>query len=211
MAWHISRVHSSSDDEVSVSFEPVSQLQGDWAAAAVPRGLHVSLRITLGATLLQSLQTHNHGNAPFELSQALHSYYAVSHAQHVAIEGIQGLRYTDRLRALTHHLQRTPFVLNDACDRTYEQPLETLDLRMHRYTLVDPDWQRRIDIDAVGSRSVVVWNPGRDKVRNMSDLPNESWPDFMCIEAANAGPDVIHLQPGESHTLAQHLRLTVTP
>ena len=205
LTWQISAIHTSSDDEMSVSLEPVLQLQGNLAATGVPVGLHVSLSITLGVTLRQTLHTHNHGQAPFVLSQALHSYYAVSQAQRVAIEGLQGLTYTDRLRDLTQDVQRTPFALDQACDRTYEHPVQTPVLRKHRYTLTDPDWQRSIVIDVEGSSSVVVWNPGSENARKMPDIPDEGWPGFMCIEATNAGPDVIHLQPGEAHHLTQHL------
>ncbi len=210
LAWQISAIHSCSDEQVSLSFEPVMPTPSIWSAAGIPAGLHVSLRLTLGETLQQTLLTHNHGNAAFELSQALHSYYAVSHAKRIAIEGIQGLSYTDRLRELMQDVQRTPFTLGPACDRTYEHPLPTTTSRNHRYTLVDPDWQRSIVIDVAGSRSVVVWNPGRETARHMPDVPDEGWPDFMCIEATNAGPDVISLQPGEEHALTQHLQLVAS-
>lgn len=211
MAWQISAIHSSTDDEVSVSFEPVISSDSLLSAAGVPHGLHVSLRVTLSETLHQSLHTHNLGNTAFVLSQALHSYYAVSDAQRIAIEGIQGLIYTDRLRDLAKDVQRTPFALDQACDRTYEQLLEANASRQHRYTLVDPDWQRSIVIDVAGSRSVVVWNPGQKNARSMPDVPDDGWPDFMCIEAANAGPDVVHLQAGENHALTQLLSVTATP
>jgi len=204
--WQISALHCCSDDEISLTLQPILPPENLLAAAAIPAGLHVSLCITLGQTLSQTLQTHNHGSAPFELSQALHSYYAVSHAQRVAIEGLQGLTYTDRLRDLTQDVQRSPFALDHACDRTYAHPLDVTAQRNHRYTLVDAAWQRRIVIDVEGSRSVVVWNPGQETTRNIADVPDDKWPDFMCIEATNAGPDVIHLQPGESHALSQHLR-----
>ena len=205
LTWQISAIQTSTDDEVSLSLEPVLQPQGHLASAGLPEGLHVSLSITLGATLRQTLHTHNQGRAPFVLSQALHSYYAVSHAQRVAIEGIQGLTYTDRLRDLTQDVQRTPFALEQACDRTYEHPVQTPVLRQYRYTLTDPGWQRNTVIDVEGSSSVVVWNPGSENARNIPDIPDEAWPDFMCIEATNAGPDVIHLQPGEAHHLTQQL------
>ena len=208
LAWQISAIHICTDDEISISLEPVLQLQGNLAAAGVAAGLQVSLHLTLGETLQQTLHTQNLGNGPFVLSQALHSYYAVSHAQKIAIEGIQGLTYTDRLRELAQHVQRAPFVLEQACDRTYDHHLEVNASRLHRYTLVDPDWQRSIVIDVAGSQSVVVWNPGLENARYMPDVPNAGWPNFMCIEAANAGPDVVHLQAGENHTLTQHLRVT---
>ena len=210
MAWQFSAIHTSTDDKVSVSFEPVISSESLLSAAGVPQGLHVSLWVTLGETMRQTLHTRNLGSTAFVLSQALHSYYAVSDAQRIAVEGIQGLSYTDRLRDLSKDLQRTPFALDRACDRTYEQLLEANASRQHRYTLVDPDWQRSIVIDVAGSRSVVVWNPGQKNTRNMPDVPDDGWPDFMCIEAANAGPDVVHLQAGENHALTQLLSVTAT-
>ena len=210
LTWQITAIQTSTDDEVSLTFEPVIPSPSLLAAAGVPVELRVSLQVTLGETLQQTLHTRNLSKVPFELSQALHSYYAVSQAQRVSINGIQGLTYTDRLRDSTQDVQRAPFALGQACDRTYEHSLEVSTSRSHRYTLVDPGWQRSIVIDVEGSRSVVVWNPGCENARLMPDVPDAGWPDFMCIEAANAGADVIHLQPGEDHALTQHLRVSLT-
>jgi glucose-6-phosphate 1-epimerase len=209
LTWQISTIHNCIDDEVSVSFEPAEPLRSH-GLAGVPSGLQVSLRVTLGQTLRQTLHTHNLGSAPFQLTQALHSYYAVSQAQRVAIEGLQGLTYTDRLRDLQQDVQHAPFLLDQACDRTYEHAFGASGSHNHRYQLTDPDWQRRIDIDVQGSRSVVVWNPGRENARVMPDVPDEGWPDFICIEAANAGPDVIILPAGQAHALTQNLSVSLT-
>lgn len=203
LPWQLSAIEQSKDDEISLTLAPVAQSSADpTSMEGVPPGLQVSLNVVLGNTLRQTLRTQNQGRQAFALSQALHSYYAVSHAQHVGIEGLQGLHYTDRLRALSQHRQDSPFALADACDRTYEHP-PTLNTASHQYTLLDPAWQRRIVIDVQGSRSVVVWNPGSETARKMPDVPDQGWPDFFCIEAANAGPDVIHLPPGAEHCLQQ--------
>ncbi len=204
--WRVSAIHACNDDEVSLTLEPVNMCPVQLTEAGIPVGLLVSLRVTLGQTLRQTLHTDNQSNSQFVLSQALHSYYAVSHAQRVGIDGIQGLSYIDRLRDLAPGVQQSPFSLGQACDRTYEHGLEVPASNSHRYTLLDAEWQRRIVIEVEGSRSVVVWNPGHETARNMVDVANDDWPDFICIEAANAGPDVIGLMPGESHTLSQHLK-----
>lgn len=211
LTWQLSAIAQSSEDEISLTLIPAAQSSADPASIeGVPPGLRVSLSLVLGNTLRQTLRTQNLGQQAFDLSQALHSYYAVSHAQHVGIEGLQGLDYTDRLRALSQHRQDSPFALADACDRTYEHP-PTLDTGSHRYTLLDPAWQRRIVIDVQGSRSVVVWNPGSETARKMPDVPDQGWPDFFCIEATNAGPDVIKLQPGAEHCLQQTLSVLTDP
>ena len=211
LPWQLTGISHGSDEEISLSMEPAAQAKAaphEALTAGVPAGLRVRMRVTLGRTLQQSLHTENLGTAPFVLSQALHSYYAVSQAQRVSIEGLQGLAYTDRLRALAQAVQDQPFALDLACDRTYEHPPVAPAPVHRRYTLMDTAWQRRIDIDVTGSRSVVVWNPGSETARQMVDVPDDGWPDFFCIEAANAGPDVIRLEAGAGHELTQTLSVS---
>ncbi|MEO6322355.1 MAG: D-hexose-6-phosphate mutarotase [Polaromonas sp.] len=199
LPWEISAIHASSDDEVSLSLEPCERF-------ALAPDLRVSLRITLGKTLSQTLHTRNLGTQPFQLTQALHSYFAVGDAMQTGIEGITGLPYLDKLRGMAADIQRTPFAFDTACDRIYHHAAQgSPDKSKHRYTLKDPVWQRRIVIDTRGSHSVVVWNPGREGARAMADVPDDGWQEFFCIEAANAGANVISLAPGAAHCLGQIL------
>jgi glucose-6-phosphate 1-epimerase len=206
--WQISAVHTSNDDEVSLSLEPCAQASHDASLAALAPGLQVNLRITLNETLHQTLHTRNLGSQAFQLTQALHSYFAVADATQIAIEGLAGLPYQDRLRDLAFDVQRTPFALDQACDRTYHHAgQESSALPNHRYVLIDPVWQRRIVIDTQGSQSVVVWNPGSEGARKILDVQDDGWQDFFCIETTNAGPDVIALAPGAEHRLEQTLSI----
>ncbi|MEO6321357.1 MAG: D-hexose-6-phosphate mutarotase [Polaromonas sp.] len=203
LPWQISAIHASNDDEVSLSLEPCERL-------ALAPDLRVSLRITLGASLSQTLHTRNVGTQPFQLTQALHSYFAVGDAMQTGIEGITGLPYLDKLRGMAADIQRTPFAFDRACDRIYHHAAQDSPGKStHRYTLTDRAWQRRIVIDTQGSQSVVVWNPGSEGARTMADVPDDDWQDFFCIEAANAGPDVIVLAPGAEHGLGQTLRIVL--
>lgn len=212
LPWKISAIHSSSDDEISLSLQPCAQAvqsaHDNTLSSAAP-GLQVSLRITLGQTLKQTLHTHNLGSQPFQLTQALHSYFAVGHAAQAAIEGLTGLPYQDRLRDLAFDVQRSPFALDQACDRTYAQPASQASMQPshpnHRYVLLDPAWQRRIAIDTQGSQSVVVWNPGSAGARKMADVPDDGWQDFFCVETSNAGADVVLLAAGAAHSLGHTL------
>jgi len=202
-AWQVSTVHASSMDEVSLSLA----LCANARLAALAPGLQASLRITLGQTLSQTLHTRNLGTQTFHLTQALHSYFAVSHAAKVGIEGLVGMPYLDKLRGMAADLQQAPFALDLACDRIYHAAQDAGGQFIGRYVLADPGWQRRIVIDTCGSQSVVVWNPGSEGARRMADMPDDGWQEFFCIEAANAGPDVIALAPGAEHWLGQTLRI----
>ena len=205
LPWQISAIHSSSDDEISLSLQPCDD--STLISAAPP--LQVSLRITLGQTLNQTLHTRNLGTQPFQLTQALHSYFAVSHAAQAGIEGLTGLTYQDRLRDLAFDVQRSPFALDLACDRTYAHPAQEASVQPshpgHSYVLLDPAWQRRVVIDTQGSQSVVVWNPGSEGARKMADVPDDGWQDFFCVETSNAGPDMVVLAAGAAHSLGHTL------
>ena len=93
-------------------------------------------------------------------------------------------------------IQQAPFALDLACDRIYHGAENVDGQFIGRYSLADPGWQRRLVIETRGSRSVVVWNPGSEGARKMADVPDDGWQDYFCIEASNAGPDVIALAPG---------------
>ena len=201
--WQVSAVHACSDDEISLSLAPCANA----SLAALTPGLQVSLRTTLGQTLGQTLHTRNLGMQTFHLTQALHSYFAVSHAAQVGIEGLAGLPYRDKLRGMAADIQQAPFALDQACDRIYHAAPDAGSAFTGRYALVDAGWQRRIVIDTQGSQSVVVWNPGSEGARKMADVPDGGWQGFFCIEAANAGPDVIALVPGAEHSLGQTLSI----
>ncbi len=219
LPWQVQAVHTCGADEVSLTLQPCLEREprlAEWAP-----GLQVGLCITLGATLTQTLHTHNGGTQPFTLTQGLHSYFAVGDAMQVHIDGLLGLRYQER-SAPEPAVQHTPFALDaqhPACDRIYEQvPGEPSALPQspanvtgadHRYTLVDPTWQRRIQIDTQGSQSVVVWNPGSAGAYAMADVPDAAWQDFFCVEAANAGADAVPLAPGAQHSLVQTIRVGV--
>jgi glucose-6-phosphate 1-epimerase len=200
LPWQISAIHSCSDEEISLSLQP----RDDNSLVSAAPGLQVGLRITLGQTLKQTLHTHNLGRQPYALTQALHSYFAVGHAAQAGIEGLSGLPYQDRLRDLAFDVQRTPFALDQACDRTYAHPDASVQ-DCQRYELVDPVWQRRIVIDTQGSQSVVVWNPGSAGARKMADVPDDGWQDFFCVETSNAGADVVVLAAGAAHSLGHTL------
>ena len=155
-----------------------------------------------------SLQTQNRGIAPFALTQALHTYFAVGDVEQVQLLGVEGLRYDSRVDGTHGNLQAGAFKLQNLCDNTYSQTSQQTE---HHYQLIDPAWQRQISLTTKGSQSTVVWNPGAPGAAAMADVPDAAWKDFLCVEAANAGPDVVVLAPGAHHHLQQTLSCQAWP
>jgi glucose-6-phosphate 1-epimerase len=196
---------SDTDQALSVTLTPVAGATPNDPLCHYTAGLQLSQCVELGDTLTQTLTTHNLGEQPFVLTQALHSYFAVTDARQVQISGLENRPYACKLSGATNASHASIWQLDQACDRVYQQGSGSAH---HSYTLNDPAGKRHIHITTQGSQSVVVWNPGAATAAKMADVPNDGWHHFVCIEAANAGADRITLAPHGQHALTQKLALT---
>lgn len=200
--WTVSAVLADSAERVSITLAPSRATTATDPLLQFAPHLQVTLHVDLGETLVQTLETRNHGSEAFVLTQALHSYFAVQDASRVQIQGLAGLAFHDKVTGTTDNLQPGAFLLDTACDRIYQHDAQDLE---HHYTVEDGAWQRRIHIRTQGSQSMVVWNPGAEQARSMVDVPDAAWRDFLCVETANAGKDSVTLEPGTRHRLTQTL------
>ncbi|KRG61967.1 epimerase [Stenotrophomonas humi] len=163
-------------------------------------GLRLQMLLRIGRTLEQELITENTGSQATSFTQALHNYFNVSDALKVDVTGLDGLTYLDKLDNGNTHVQKGDWNLRDPrdpgrSDRLYIQA-------GGHYVLRDPGFKRAIDITTTGSRTAVLWNAGEAGAAKMDDI-GAAWRNYVCVEAANAGPDVIELAPGGRHTLKQ--------
>jgi glucose-6-phosphate 1-epimerase len=151
----------------------------------------LELKITLGQTLTMELTTTNVDSKSYMITQALHSYFPVSHISEAEVEGLDSKPYVDAVDGKTK-LQRGAVVFNAEVNRVYQEVKDAV-------LLVDKN--RTIRVKNSGSNSVVVWNPARENCHNMSAFNDDSYESFVCIESSNAFDDTITLEPNTSHTL----------
>lgn len=208
VAWRVIACEPQAGGGLSLSIEPDRLVSGGEAVDTYAQNLQVRLDIEVGPQLRMRLQTHNCGAVPFVLTQALHTYFAVGDAQQVQLEGVEGLRFDSRVDNTPGHLQVGAFKLQQLCDNTYVHAIPEVE---HHYRLIDPAWQRQIRLTTLGSQSAVVWNPGAEGAAAMADVPDDAWKDFLCVEVANAGADVVVLPPGARHHLQQTLSCQASP
>ena len=159
-----------------------------------PHAAGVRLQIELGEQLQLRLTTRNLGSTPLVFSQALHSYFAVSDIRRVSVRGLDGCRYTETLDNWSEQRQAGDLQFAGETDRIY------LDLPP-RLEIDDPLWQRRLVLEARGSRSAIVWNPWVDKSTRLTQFAADAWQGMLCIETANVLDDAVLLAPGEEHEL----------
>ena len=159
-----------------------------------PHQVDLTMTIRLDEQLHIQLTSHNRGTDTVSISQALHSYFAVSDVREVHVEGVGGLKYIETLDNWKTVTQTGDLRFTGETDRIYLDAPPQL-------CIVDPAWERRIVLTSSGSRTAVIWNPWIDRAAAFSDMADDGWQRMLCIETANVMGDVVNLAPGASHTL----------
>lgn len=138
-----------------------------------------------------ALTTTNLGADPLAYTQALHTYLPTSDIERTHISGLDGSDFVDTLRDWRYCQQKGDVVFHGETDRIYESAAPLV---------VSTPGSRRT-LNAIGSDSTVVWNPGPQKAQALSDFPDSGWKSMLCVETANALSDYRVLNKGQSHTL----------
>ncbi len=161
-----------------------------------PHTVGLKLQIRMDAALNVSLVSFNAGPEDVTLSQALHSYFAVSDIKQVSIEGLDGVTYLNTLESWEQqNVQVGDITFTGETDRIYQG---TPDLT----SIIDPEWKRRIQIQTIGSNSSVVWNPWIEKTKTLGDMEADGWQNMVCVETANVMGDIVTLKPGDMHMMS---------
>ncbi len=200
MRWQLDDARREADGTLVVTLSPPVFEDLD---------LRVRTELRIGRSLEQRLITENVGDAPVRITQALHTYFRVSDVANVRVQGLDGLTYLDKNDGYAAHRQSGDWTLHDPrdpgrSDRIYGGA-------GGRYLLDDPAAQRRIALEVEGSRTLVVWNPGEASASRSAEMGDGLWRQFLCLEAANAGPESVEIAPGGQHTLLQRIRVEPLP
>jgi len=160
----------------------------------------LEFEIRLSDALWMEMRSRNLSTSPLTLSNALHSYFAISQRQQVTIPAVTGLTYLDKLQDYLPQQQASEITLNSEVDRVYQAPPATIDL-------LDRGHHIKTSIESWGNNNLVIWNPGEQKARQMNDFDNLGFEQMVCIEPANALAQRITLAPGEHHRLGQEIKV----
>ncbi|SCX45926.1 D-hexose-6-phosphate mutarotase [Nitrosospira sp. Nsp1] len=165
-----------------------------------PHSFKLSLEITVGESLNLELITHNPTAHTFHVTQALHTYFKVGHIDQVAISGLEGIKYIDKVDNGLQKFQAGSIIIDTEVDRIYQGT--------HGEVLIDDvGFGRRIRITSTGSKTAVVWNPWAKISAEMGDLKDDDYERFVCVETANAGVDILQVDPGREVRLAANYRI----
>ena len=151
----------------------------------------LQVKFTIADTLSVELTTTNLDSKEFFLTQALHTYFNISHISDVQIDGLDKKPYLDTL-------ENKNKVYNGTI--RFTQEFDTVFQETDQETLLN-DKHKKVSIKTEGSSSTVIWNPWIDKCSRMSHMRADAYTEFVCIESANAYEDFKLLKPSESSVL----------
>ncbi len=162
-----------------------------------PYQFELTYRVTIGSQLALQLITKNCDNKAFTITQALHTYFNISHIANIHVNGLQEKPYFDALKKMDS-IQEGNITFNQEVDRIYQEVTNPIEL---------VDKTRTIIIANENSTSVVVWNPWIEKCARMSAMEPTSYKTMVCIESANALSDARTIKPAQTHTLKTVINL----
>lgn len=163
----------------------------------------------LSNVLEQRLETHNKSNKTILLTQALHSYFAVADAMTTTLKGFDNLFFTDKLQTQLSEVtpQKQDIQLNNTNLSSIDRIYHLTHIESQQFQIHDTGNDRVIQVNTIGSQSVVVWNPGASTASQMQDVGEKQWASFFCLEVANALPHAISLAPKQKTCLGQIIEL----
>ena len=189
-AWTLDRTHLDPNGDVHATLllapdEATSALGYSAFAATIDFRIGVELRVALTVT--------NRGAEPMEFEEGLHTYFAVN-AETALLDGLRGSTYLDKRDDLIRKVQReSQFQFTRDVDQVHVHTAEPLTLH---------DAGRAIHIMKEGSQTTVIWNPWSVLTPGLSDVPEDGWKHFVCVETVNASDDRITLAPGATHGMS---------
>ncbi|HYE04412.1 MAG TPA: D-hexose-6-phosphate mutarotase [Planctomycetota bacterium] len=167
-------------EPLAVGARVALELGDDAATRALwPHRFRLRLEATFARELTVAL-TGTVDGGEVACDAALHTYLAVADVRRVALHGLAGMTFIDKVRAAERQVEgEAPLRIAGETDRVY--------LGTDRAVrLDDPSARRSLSFTPAGAGATVVWNPWIDKAKRMPDFGDDEWPGMICVETANA-------------------------
>jgi glucose-6-phosphate 1-epimerase len=165
----------------------------------------LAYRVSFGTELHLALTVRNGGAGEAVFEEALHSYFAVSDVERVAVSGLESCVFIDKTANFARRPPAGgPLTPHQETDSVY---LDTPD----RLTVDDPGFGRRIVIVKSGAASTIVWNPWPEKAGAMADLGADNWRAMLCVETGNVADNRLTLAAGAEHRMTTRIAIDAAP
>lgn len=154
------------------------------------------LLVSIGQTLVMSLNTTNNDDKPFEISQALHTYFSCLNIDDVRIQGLDGARFLNKLDNKVYDL-KGEFLFDQEVDGIAldkGEPVKFINLG-----------KEAVNMTRRGTNSMVLWNPWIDKSKRLANFNDLEYTKMFCVETTNASEDSRLVKPGNTHVMLMEI------
>lgn len=183
--WNLLKTdYDSHSTSITLVLEDSAESLAMW-----PHKFRLELKVTLAEALVVSLSIENTGDAPFDITGALHSYFNVKEIGGICVKGLDGVKYLDRAPGGSDAIQDGDISIRSETDRIYVSAPDEADIE-------DRTLGRTIKVVKEGATDVVVWNPWIEKAARLADMDDDDFLRFVCVETAFTSP--ITLAPGQN-------------
>lgn len=191
LTWSIAGEFRTAQGGIGVALDAVDM---DLTRVIWPHAFHARVEVIAEAmAVTQRLTIRNTDKVPFTYENALHSYFAVGDVRNIAVEGLAGGEYIDKVDGKKRKGLKGSLRFAGETDSVFVGATGTCVIR--------ESGRPTIRIEKSGSLETVAWNPWAKK-GDPAAMP----PPFVCIEPANCMDHSVTLAPGEAHTLEARIQ-----
>lgn len=130
------------------------------------------------------IELESHGS--YKANAALHTYFQVGDISQIKISGL-GSHYLDKVHNRSENNPQDELIFKGPIDRVYSQPGACS-------VIEDLALERTIEVHHHNHSDVVIWNPGVEQSRKMTDMPDDGYKTLVCIETARINKPLIATQ-----------------
>lgn len=189
--WVIDSIAEQPDGSVSAQLSTGSD---ETTRRWWPFDFRLEYRITMGQKLKLELAMANTGGSELRFEEALHTYFQVSYAERIEVQGLNGAAFLDNRDGNRRKIQSGSLRLGAQTDNAYLAASGDV-------AISDPAKRRLVRIRKQNSNSTIVWNPWQDGAASLADLGDEEWSQMLCVEGANIISDAVRLGSEQNHNL----------
>lgn len=194
--WELAKVGPGA--QVILSLKDSAATRSLW-----PHSFHAQYTVSVEEGLRVALSITNTGDEAFTFEEALHTYFCVESVTDALVLGLENVHYSESAKSPAGDVDPArPIRFTAETDRIYQGVPETIAISGAKDRCT-------VQLKTSGADSAVVWNPWIEKAAAMSQLGDDEWKDFVCVESANCKDFAVGLQPGQEHSL--ELTLTQSP
>jgi len=200
MAW---KLEDAATDDQDISRLRLTLKDTNKTRTLFPYRFNLEIVIKVGLRLTVELTTENWDKIPFTITQALHTYFRVKDIGKCAVDGLERQNYLTAGESAGLRRQDGTIRIREEINRVYLVPDAVCELS-------DEAGERHLVVVNKNSGSTVVWNPWVKGASRVTDLGEDDYRHFLCIESANTAADARTIQPGQCFQLRTEIGLKLS-